>query len=245
MPEPRFSVIVPAYNEETYLPRLLDSVDAARENYVGGPERIEVIVADNMSTDLTVSIAESRGCRVAQVTHRRIAAARNGGAAVANGKILCFIDADSAIHPNTFNAVDAEMKTGRFVGGATGIFMERWSLGLAFSYLMFLPIPLLTGMDTGLVFCRRDDFETVGGFDEERLYAEDVKFQWELRRLGKSRGQSLVRPKRVRALGSTRKFDQHGDWHYLTMMIEAVWGFLAGRDVNTEIAERYWYRPER
>jgi glycosyltransferase involved in cell wall biosynthesis len=27
---PRFSLIIPAYNEEAYLPRLLDSVDGAR-----------------------------------------------------------------------------------------------------------------------------------------------------------------------------------------------------------------------
>jgi GT2 family glycosyltransferase len=48
-------------------------------------------------------------------------------------------------------------------------------------------------MDSGLVFCGRDDFESVGGYDEDRLYGEDVKFLWELRRKGISRGQSLAR----------------------------------------------------
>src|SRR5207248_1252646 len=87
-PAPRFSLVIPAYNEEAYLPRLLDSVDAARARYAGGPEAIEVIVADNASTDATARLAAERGCRVARVEKRVIAAARNGGAALARGEIL-------------------------------------------------------------------------------------------------------------------------------------------------------------
>lgn len=245
MANPKFSVIIPAYNEEAYLPRLLDSIDAARENYASGGDAVEVIVANNASTDMTAEIAESRGCRVAFVAKRTIAAARNGGAAIAEGDILCFIDADSAIHPDSFNAIDAVLRDGRYIAGSTGVYLERLSLGLAVSYLMFLPMAVLTGMDTGLVFCRRVDFDAIGGFDEERLYAEDVKFQWQLRRLGRQRGQILARLKGVKALGSTRKFDQDGDWHYFVMTFRGLIGFLMGRDTDREIAERYWYKPQR
>jgi len=245
MATPRFSVIIPAHNEETYLPRLLDSIDEAGMAYVGGTEQIKVIVSDNCSTDMTAAVAASRGCRVASVTRRTIAAARNGGAAIAEGEILCFIDADSAVHPNTFNAVDEAMTSGRYVGGSTGIYLERISPGIALTYLMFLPIPLLFGLDTGLVFCRRQDFREIGGFDDERLYAEDVKFQWMLRRLGKRRGQSLTRLRGVKSLGSTRKFDQYGDWHYFVMAIRALTGFLTGRSNDREIADNYWYKPQR
>jgi len=59
---PRFSLIIPAYNEERLLERLLDSVDAARTAY-GRGDAIEVIVADNASTDRTAVIAATRGCR--------------------------------------------------------------------------------------------------------------------------------------------------------------------------------------
>ncbi|MBW2174607.1 MAG: glycosyltransferase, partial [Deltaproteobacteria bacterium] len=59
---PRFSLIIPAYNEEAYLPWLLDTVDEARARYVGGPETIEVVVADNASTDGTRQVARRRGC---------------------------------------------------------------------------------------------------------------------------------------------------------------------------------------
>lgn len=241
----QFTVIIPAYNEEAYLPRLLDSIEVARSNFSGGSDAIEVIVANNASTDMTFEVAESRGCRVAHVTKRTIAAARNGGAAIANGEIVCFIDADSAIHSETFNAVDVAMRSGRYIGGTTGIYLERLSAGLIVSYCIMLPVVWLTGMDTGFVFCRREDFHMVGGYNEELLYAEDVAFLWSLRKLGRSRGQKLKRLTHFKALGSTRKFDQLGDWHYFSMAFEALFGLLTGRKKDREIADRYWYNPRR
>jgi glycosyltransferase involved in cell wall biosynthesis len=245
MATPRFSAIIPAYNEEVYLPRLLDSIDTARSAYSAGHACVEVIVSDNASTDMTVAVAESRGCRIAGVTKRSIGAARNGGAAIADGEILCFIDADSAIAPGTFDAIDDALLTGRYVGGSTGIYLERLSIGLIITVAAFMPLVWLTGMDTGLVFCRREDFEAIGGYDEESLYAEDVKFLWNLRKLGKRRGQKLARLTGVRALGSTRKFDQFGDWHYFVMAIKAALAFLTGRHTEREIAQEYWYKPKR
>jgi hypothetical protein len=43
-----------------------------------------------------------------------------------------------------------------------------------------------------------------------------VAFLVALRRLGKKNGRRLTRLRNVKALASTRKFDEHGDWHYLT-----------------------------
>src|SRR5262252_8697986 len=79
-PEPRLSVIIPAYNEEKYLPRLLAGIAAARARYRRGAGAVEVVVADNGSTDATAEVAEARGCRVVPVSKRVIGAARNGGA---------------------------------------------------------------------------------------------------------------------------------------------------------------------
>ncbi|MBK6534572.1 MAG: glycosyltransferase [Deltaproteobacteria bacterium] len=56
---PRISIIIPAYNEEAYLPRLLESIEVARERYGAGRGAVEVIVADNGSTDGTAAVARS------------------------------------------------------------------------------------------------------------------------------------------------------------------------------------------
>ncbi len=241
----RFSVIIPAYNEEHYLPRLLKSIEVARENFPGGRDHIEVIVADNDSTDRTSEVANAHGARVVHVAKRRIAAARNGAARAATGEILCFIDADSAVHPRTFNLIDEAMKTERYIWGVTGATMERMSLPLFITYWMFLPMVLTTGLDIGLSFCRREDFEAVGGYDEKRLYAEDVTFPWALKRLGRARRQRTVRLPKIKALASTRKFDQFGDWHYFWMMGHAIKSLVTWNWQDEKLAERYWYKSGR
>ncbi|HEV8587875.1 MAG TPA: glycosyltransferase [Pyrinomonadaceae bacterium] len=241
----KFSVVIPAYNEEKFLPRLLQSIEVARSNYSGGREQVEVIVADNDSTDATAEVAAQYGARVVHVAKRRIAAARNGGARAASGEVLCFIDADSAIHPQTFDEIERAMNTGRYVWGVTGAVPERKSFALLITHYMFMPMVLLTGLDIGLSFCRREDFEAVSGYDESRLYAEDVLLPWALRRLGRKRGRRLTRIPKVKALASTRKFDQFGDWHYFWMLAHALKSLTTWNWQDEKLAERYWYNPER
>lgn len=234
----RFSLVIPAYNEERLLPRLLDSVESARAAY-GDRDAIEVIVADNMSSDCTARVAAARGCRVVRVEKRVIAASRNGGARAAQGEIVAFIDADSQIHPRSFSEIDKALATGRCVGGATGVRMERWSIGIAVTFAMFLPMVWLTGMDAGMAFCSKRDFDALGGYDESLLLAEDVAFLWALRRLGRTRGQRLMRVTNAKAIASTRKFDEHGDWHYLRFAGEYL------RCGKRRFADKYWYQPKR
>ena len=176
---------------------------------------------------------------------RCIAAVRNGGAHVARGEILCFVDADSLIHIDTFNAIEEALSLSDIIGGATGVQLERWSLGIALTYIALVSFVILTRMDTGVVFCRRADFEEIGGYDERREMAEDVAFLWALRRLGRSRGQRLTRLRHVKAIASTRKFDRHGDWHYFTKLIPAVVPALLHPSARTELAQKYWYTDDR
>ena len=242
---PRISLVIPAYNEAELLPRLLDSVDVARDRCRHGAESVEVIVADNASTDDTAALARERGCRVVRVEERRIASVRNGGAAAATGDVLCFIDADSEIHPETFNAIEASLATGRVVAGATGVRMERWSLGIAMTYALFMLMVWLLRMDTGVVFCRREDFLTIGGYDERRFFAEDVQLLWDLRRVGQKRGQRLTRLCPFKALASTRKFDLHGDWHYFTDLFRLVPLVMRLPNATNDFADKYWYGEQR
>jgi glycosyltransferase involved in cell wall biosynthesis len=236
-PAPRFSVIIPAYNEEDYLPRLLTTLDVARHQFRGGHQAVEIIVADNASTDTTASIAKSRGCRIVCVEKRVIAAARNGGAEMARGEILCFIDADTQVHPDTFNVIDDLMASNRFIAGATGLRLERMSPGLAATYFMVLLLKWTMGVDAGVVFCRKADFERVGGYNDGRFFAEDIQFLRDLARLGKPRKQKLAKNTAATAIASVRKFDQYGDWHMFRMALQIV--FRRGR--LQEYVQKYWY----
>ena len=83
------SIVIPAYNEEMFLPRLLESI--RKQTF----KDYEVIVADNDSTDNTVQAAINGGARV--VRGGLPAAARNRGAEAAGGEYLLFLDADTVL----------------------------------------------------------------------------------------------------------------------------------------------------
>lgn len=239
---PRISLVIPAFNEEHYLPLLLDSIDSARQRYEAGPGEVEIIVADNASTDGTAGLARARGCRVVHVEKRAIAAARNGGARVATGQILAFVDADSQIHPDTFNAIERTLASDRVVVGATSARFSRMSPGIALTTLVGITLLRLAGLDIGVVFCRRADWEGVGGYNEDRLWAEDAEFLIALKRLGRTRGQRFARAKGARAITSARKFDRLGDWHAFTiLMLRGFAWLLFNRPAYGRLVRSYWY----
>jgi glycosyltransferase involved in cell wall biosynthesis len=84
----RFSIIIPALNEETCIATCIQSIQAQQEM------QVEIIVVDNGCTDRTAEIARQMGCIVVSEKKSGLSHARNAGAAAAKGDILCFIDAD-------------------------------------------------------------------------------------------------------------------------------------------------------
>lgn len=98
---PLVSVIIPAYNEEDYLPDCLKSIQ--NQTY----KNIEVIVADNNSTDKTSEIAKVFGTKVVKVEKKNVAVVRNADAKVAKGDILFFIDADTIL---SFDSIEKLIK---------------------------------------------------------------------------------------------------------------------------------------
>ena len=87
---PRFSIIIPAFNAAATLGRAVESVRTQ-----SWPAH-EIIVVDDGSTDSTVEIARQYGdaVRLIQQPNSGVSAARNAGAAAATGDWLAFLDAD-------------------------------------------------------------------------------------------------------------------------------------------------------
>ena len=241
---PRISLVIPAYNEQVLLRRLLDSVMVARSRYLHGSDAIEVIVADNGSTDDTAGIATRFGCRVVSVVPRNIGAVRNGGAREARGELLCFVDADGLVHPEVFNVLDATLATGKHRIGATGVTPERWSLGIVCTMMVMLPMIWLSRIDTGLIFCRRVDFLELGGYDEKWLAAEDVMLHVAMIKAGRKQGQRAIRTTQVKGIASMRKFDKYGDWHYFPLLLHGL-TILFRKGAMTQLTKGYWYGDKR
>lgn|SRR5215204_689371 len=95
MTEPgvRLSVVIPAYNEGSYLDASLTSL--RQQDFSGS---YEVIVVDNNSTDDTAAIASAHGARVLHEPRRGVCVARERGTRAAPGEIVISTDADT-VHP--------------------------------------------------------------------------------------------------------------------------------------------------
>lgn len=177
------SFIVPAYNEERLLDRTLASLHAAAQACA---LPYEVIVVDDGSTDATAALAARAGARVVPVAHRQIAATRNSGARVAAGQYFFFVDADTTVSPVLLQAALRALRDGA-VGGGAAVAFEGALPGYA-----RLLVPVLAWayraarLAAGcFLFCTREAYLAVGGFDETYFGAEEVVMSRALKRQGR------------------------------------------------------------
>ena len=138
----------------------------------------------------------------------------------------------------TLAAMERALSSGKTVGGGALMVPERLSAGIAATFLMLLPLILKYRVTGRLFWCRRRDFEAIGGFREEFVSLEDFDFA---RRL-KAHGQRVGRPFRTLRGGhivtSCRKFDRFGDWYLLKNPL-FTWRLMGGR--NRRAADHFYY----
>jgi glycosyltransferase involved in cell wall biosynthesis len=118
-PKPAFSVVIPAHNEESVLPRCLDALLAGSE-----PGDLEIVVAANGCTDRTVEIAKSYGDRVivVEVLEASKHAALNAGDRAALVFPRVYLDADITVSAAAIRSVMAEMeRTGALAGAPQAV----------------------------------------------------------------------------------------------------------------------------
>jgi glycosyltransferase involved in cell wall biosynthesis len=203
----RLSIIVPAYNEEGYLPATLEAIKGTLTGDA------EVIVVDNLSTDATREVAVTRGAKVVTETEHNIGKVRNTGAGAASGDVLVFIDADSIVRPGIFDKIVEASADVRCVGGAAAVEYEPIRNRTLISWFVKL-YPLLGNwmkMRGGaLQFCRADVFRDLGGFDSTIYVGEDIDFGWRLDRLARERGAHTVFIKEPKILTSSRRWNRMG-----------------------------------
>lgn len=211
------SVVVPAHNEEAYLGRCLFSIRRAADR---ASARVETIVVANRCTDRTAAIAREGGARIVENRDRCLAKIRNDGARAARGDVLVTIDADSAMAPNTLAAIERALGSGRYVGGGAAIRFDRYSAGIRLSYALVQLLVWAAGLGGGLYWCRKADFDAIGGFDESLLLGEDLDFARRLRDHGRAAGRSFRNLVNAPITTSTRKFDRFGDWHFLRLLLQ-------------------------
>jgi glycosyltransferase involved in cell wall biosynthesis len=143
-------------------------------------------VVDDASTDATARVARDAGAQVVSINRRQIAAARNAGARLARGDVLFFVDADTRIrHEHVAGALDSLRD--RYAGGSARVIVDGtiplW--GRVF-LKTFCAVYFTVNLGAGaFLFTTRENFERIGGFNEELFVGEEVYFSLAVRKLGR------------------------------------------------------------
>jgi len=189
------SVIVPAFNAETTLPALLESLsDQSFRDF-------EIIVIDDASRDRTSQIAISYKCKFISLPENQGPAfCRNIGAQNAKGRILVFTDSDCRADRTWLENIDKffSQNDGEAIMGRV-VLMPSTLLGDSISALGFPAGGAIGferiwrvdqyGFTDSLSSCncaiRKDNFDKVGGFDTSFPYpgGEDSLLAHSLRRM--------------------------------------------------------------
>lgn len=167
------SIIIITLNEETWLPRLLESIK--QQNY----KNYEIIIADYNSTDKTREIAKKFGCKITLGGNYSVG--RNNGVKVSKGKYLLFLDADCLITEEFLKINLKEFKKSKAGVGTSRLkpISERYFDKIFFklydywSYLMQYFSPHCAGCG---IFSKREVFNKINGFDENIVFAENHDF---------------------------------------------------------------------
>ena len=176
------SVVVPAKNEERFLPDLLDSLMPQ----LGYGD--EVIVVDNHSTDETPNIAELYGCRVLYADDMWRGLNR-AVAEEARNPVVFKTDADCVVSDYFLNEVRLHFMEDEDLVGVTGPIRDRDNV-LFGNAMAAIANKLWRGLGPNQSF-KRDAFLRVGGYGTyptplSTVTAKDVNFWHSLSRAGKT-----------------------------------------------------------
>jgi glycosyltransferase involved in cell wall biosynthesis len=240
---PTYSIIIPAYNEAEELPATLAAIHLAMQTLASEGE---CIVVDNHSSDATATVARAHGAdRVVYEPINQIARARNAGVAASHGRYLIFIDADTRIRPELLAEALHQLKNCPCVGGGSIVKFEG-AVGRIgrIGITLWARISKLTRTAAGsFLFCRRDAFEAVGGYDETLYASEEVRFSRQIKRWGKQQDLEFKILDHAPALTSARKLNWYSGpqilgWVALMMLVPIA--------VRSRKLCGFWYkRPER
>ena len=208
----KISVIIPAHNEEKYITRCLESINAQQ---LPQGMQVETIVVLNRCTDKTKEIALSLGATVVSDDSKNLSAIKNTGVAQAKTEWIITIDADSWMMQGVLSEIYTYAQSPNCLGGGIRIKPERLSLGIAVGYGMMLVPSFFLGLSFGMYWFKKSDFDSIGGFDQERHIAEDVDFLKRLKLHGRRTDRKHKIISATSIITSCRKFDEFGDWHFV------------------------------
>jgi glycosyltransferase involved in cell wall biosynthesis len=217
----RLSFVIPAYNEERYLPACLESI-LAQTRDLG--DEVEIIVVNNASSDRTREVALSYpGVTVVDEMRKGLPWARQAGFAASSGELIANVDSDSRLTPGwvekvltTFAEFERKGKSLVALSGPVEYYdltpSQRVSVHLfyllAFVLYALNRYVLRAGsmVQGGNFVLRREALASIGGFNTSiAFYGEDTDIARRLNRVGK-----VVFTFQLKMFSSARRLKKEG-----------------------------------
>ena len=180
----KISVIIPAWNEEKFVPKTISALlaqDYPREDF-------EIIVSDNNSNDKTSEVAKNAGAdKVVFEKEKGTNVTRNRGAHEASAEILAFLDADCIPPPDWLRKIEKIFENPK-IAAVSGPYdyefrgikklADKFYIGLIFKTAPKIITFIFRKKDAiiigGNFAVRKSTFETMGEFPRFRFYGDDT-----------------------------------------------------------------------
>ena len=223
----KLSIIIPTFNEENYLPHLLESIK--RQDF----QDYEVIVADAGSEDSTKDIAHEWGCKV--VEGGLPAVGRNRGAESSRGEYLLFLDSDVILTRDYLELCLDEFQKRKLGIAITQIaplsdtFLNKITHDLANFFMKRVENIKPHGAGCyGIITTRNLHYE-VEGFDEDLDFGEDTDY---IERIGAISQFKVLRSPKL--LVSTRRLQEEGMRNVVLKYAKSTFYQFRGKQITAE-----------
>lgn len=192
----KLSFVIPAYNEENYIGRCLNSI---QQQIAGKNYDLEIIVVNNASIDGTKAVALSYpGVKVVDEPRKGLSQARQTGFLAATGDLVANIDADTMLTPGWIDKVLQVFSSNQKLVAYSGPFVYYdLTPGLNFLvriyyffvYLNYLflrhVVEVTSNLQGGNFVIRKSALNQIGGYNTNFVfYGEDADIARRLNKIG-------------------------------------------------------------
>ena len=231
--KPFFSIVIPALNEEKYLPLLLN--DLSKQTI----DDFEVIIIDGQSSDKTVENSQKYATKLPALhiltsKIRNVSIQRNMGAEAAVGEYIIFNDADNRIPVYFLEGVRYQLRVQQvdlFTTWSSPDSDKNADKTITNFFNMMLEASQIAGTPSAfgaMIGCRLESFPQTGGFKPEIGFAEDTDFV----RTGYKAGLSFKVFRDPRYVYSLRRFHKLGTIRIIQKSAILNLKYLTGQKVD-------------
>jgi glycosyltransferase involved in cell wall biosynthesis len=192
----KISFVIPAYNEEAYIEKCLESI---QKEIISSDVYAEIIVVNNASTDKTREIVHSYpGVKVIDEPRKGLPKARQAGYLKADGDLIANVDADNMLPEGWIKTVVREFLGRERLVGLSGPliyhdlswyknFQVKMFYGVGYVSYLFTHFVLRKGgmLQGGNFVLRKSALDKVGGYNTDiDFYGEDTDIARRIQQAG-------------------------------------------------------------